>query len=158
MDSDVRVAAQGRTMTWYLRDWKMLQSYKRKRPSWIKLPLELLYDPRWRRITDRQARALCDDVDDCRRMRHFEGELPPLDQLSAKLRAAHVLLTHNSLSNLIRQLSQRGFLTISSPGAKVRRWPEREFRVEGRIRRGWYFPSPIPTEQDLRAGNGGAVA
>jgi hypothetical protein len=52
MDSDVRVAAQGRTMTWYLRDWKMLQSYKRKRPSWIKLPLELLYDPRWRRITD----------------------------------------------------------------------------------------------------------
>ena len=45
-------------MTWYLRDWKMLQSYKRKRPSWIKLPLELLYDPCWRRITDRQARAL----------------------------------------------------------------------------------------------------
>jgi len=80
-------------MTWYLRDWKMLQSYKRKRPSWIKLPLELLYDPCWRRITDRQARALVTMwmiAAEC----GTAGELPPLNQLSAKLRAAHVLLTH----------------------------------------------------------------
>jgi len=40
---------------------------------------------------------------------------------------------------------------------KVKSFPEREFRVEGRIKRGWYFPSPTPTAETAEKPNGGSA-
>jgi len=113
--ADIRGIVQEKPMTdWYLKDWKMLQSYQRKKPTWVKLPIDLLYDPRWMRLSDRQAKALI-TIWMIVAEHGTDGALPPLDQLSAKLRATHLQLTHNSLPNLIRQLNQHGFITMSSP-------------------------------------------
>ena len=41
--------------------------------------------------------------------------------------------------------------------SKLKRWPQRDFRVNGRIRRGWIFPSPWPTSELKSKLNGGSA-
>jgi uncharacterized protein YdaU (DUF1376 family) len=53
------------------------------------------------------------------------------------------------------------FLEVESPEhkawSKLRRWPERDIRVDGRIQRGWIFPSPWPSSELKPKPNGGSA-
>lgn len=53
-------------------------------------------------------------------------------------------------STLPLQQDTRVFVEIDSPQWKawrrLRSWPQNDFRVDGRYRRGWYFPTEWPAE------------